>query len=105
MVSAVRDDPVSWPLMQDLLRNGSPAMITLLFQLFAVDIKSITERGKRVTHALSAGTASWNYADGLWIGAFDFGRAFFRAIKTYQSRADAFVGYCESRVRAMLCAR
>ncbi|CDJ38129.1 hypothetical protein, conserved [Eimeria tenella] len=94
---AVRGDPVASPLVQDLLRRSSPAMITLLFQLYAVDVRDITEKGKLASEALAAGTASWNYADGLWIGAFDFGRAFINTVRTYKQRAEAFVGYCESR--------
>lgn len=100
--SAVRGDPVASPLVQDLLRRLSPAMITLLFQLYAVDVRDITEKGKLASEALAAGTASWNYADGLWIGAFDFGRAFINTIRTYKQRAEAFVGYCESRVSIQL---
>ncbi|CDJ48117.1 hypothetical protein, conserved [Eimeria brunetti] len=94
---AVRGDPVAWPILQDLLRNASPAMITLLFQLYAVDVQGITQKGKLVAQALAAGSASWNYADGLWVGAFDFGRAFFNTIRSYKSGAEAFVGYCESK--------
>lgn len=90
------------PLVQDLLRRSSPAMITLLFQLYAVDVRDITEKGKLASEALAAGTASWNYADGLWIGAFDFGRAFINTVRTYKQRAEAFVGYCESRVSIQL---
>ncbi|XP_026192334.1 uncharacterized protein LOC34622828 [Cyclospora cayetanensis] len=94
---ALRGDPVAWPIMQDLLRNTAPAMITLLFQLYAINIEDITKRGKRVSHALSAGNASWNYADGLWIGAFDFGRAFINVIQTYLRRAESFVDYCSNK--------
>ncbi|OEH77292.1 rhoptry neck protein [Cyclospora cayetanensis] len=72
-------------------------MITLLFQLYAINIEDITKRGKRVSHALSAGNASWNYADGLWIGAFDFGRAFINVIQTYLRRAESFVDYCSNK--------
>lgn len=102
LYSAVRNDPVAWPILQDLLRNASPAMITLLFQLYAVNVQDITQKGKRVTEALSAGTASWNYADGLWIGAFDFGRAFISTLTSYKQGAEAFVGYCEGRVSTKL---
>ena len=102
LCSAVRGDPVAWPLLQDLLRNASPAMITLLFQLYAVNVRDITQKGKRVTQALAAGSASWNYADGLWVGAFDFSRAFIDTIRSYKQGAEAFVGYCESKVRSGL---
>lgn len=98
MSSAVRGDPVAWPLLQDLLRNDSPALITLLFQLYAVDLRDITRKGKVVTSALTAGTAGWNYADGLWIGAHDFGRAFLGLVKKYKKRAQALVDYCQSGV-------
>ncbi|KAL8446784.1 hypothetical protein Emag_004545 [Eimeria magna] len=91
----VRSDPVAWPLVRDLLFSGSPKMITLLFQLYAVDVEDITKSGKRVTAALNAGTGAWNYADGLWVGATDFGQAFDEVVKTYQHRVEAFTRYCE----------
>ncbi|KAL8451645.1 hypothetical protein Emed_001807 [Eimeria media] len=92
---AVRSDPVAWPLVRDLLFSGSPKMITLLFQLYAVDVEDITKSGKRVTSALAAGTGAWNYADGLWIGATDFGQAFNEVVQTYQHRVEALARYCE----------
>lgn len=102
LLSAVRDDPVAWPLMQELLGNGSPAMIMLLFQLHAVDVEDITKRGKRVSKALAAGTAGWNYAEGLWVGALDFGRAFLKTIRAYRGRVEALVEYCDTSVSATL---
>ena len=75
-------------------------MITQLFQLYAINIEDITKKGKRVSQALAAGSASWNYADGLWIGAVDFSRTFFEQTVTYKTRAKAFVEFCESLVSA-----
>ncbi|KAL8429312.1 hypothetical protein ACSSS7_006677 [Eimeria intestinalis] len=92
---AVRSDPVAWPLVRDLLFSGSPKMITLLFQLYAVDVEDITKSGKRVSAALAAGSGAWNYADGLWVGATDFGQAFNEIVKSYQHRVDALARYCE----------
>ncbi|KAL8275228.1 hypothetical protein Esti_000812 [Eimeria stiedai] len=95
---AVRNDPVAWPLVRDLLFSGSPKMITLLFQLYAVDVEDITKSGKRVSSALAAGSGAWNFADGLWVGATDFGQAFNEVVGTYRNRVAALVRYCEHEV-------
>lgn len=94
----MRDDPVAWPILHSMLQKESPALITLLFQLYAINLRDITEKGKKIDKALAAGTAAWNYADGLWVGAVDFGRAFQKIVKTYMDRVQALADYCESTV-------
>ncbi|KAL8428125.1 hypothetical protein Efla_005828 [Eimeria flavescens] len=95
---SVRNDPVGWPLIRDLLRSGSAKLTTILFQLYAVDVEDITKRGKSVSNALAAGSAAWNFADGLWVGAADFGGAFLGIVRQYQQRVKALSLYCEYQV-------
>lgn len=87
-------------MLPEFLSRGAPVLITQLFQLNAISVPEITEEGKTLEAAHTTGASGWNYANGLFLGAVDFGRAFHEHVTKYLSNADALLSYC-SKVSAL----
>lgn len=90
----MRADVVGRKLIEDLMSGSGAVMITLLFQLHAVNIDAITRRGEAVESALPAGPGVWALSDGLYVGLRDFGGVFKAYFDRYATLSSGIVYYC-----------
>ncbi|KAL8426366.1 hypothetical protein Efla_002984 [Eimeria flavescens] len=92
---AMRGDPVGQGLVSMMMKREAVVLITILFQLHAVDVKKQYEEAENIKSALAGGTGAWAVAEGLFIGASEFGRAFHALVNRYINSATAYVKVCE----------
>ncbi|KAL8435471.1 hypothetical protein ACSSS7_002478 [Eimeria intestinalis] len=91
----MRGDPVGQGLMDRLIRREAVVLITILFQLHAVDVKKQYDEAENISSALSGGSGAWAVSEGLFLGGSEFGRAFHKIVKKYLKSAAAYVQACE----------
>ncbi|PFH33726.1 rhoptry neck protein RON3 [Besnoitia besnoiti] len=93
-VIGLRKDITGQLLLEDMVKGWGAVMITLLFQLHAVNIDSITRRGENVESALPAGPGVWALADGLFLGVKDFAQVFKDYVQRYLHLSISIYTYC-----------
>ncbi|KAL8269663.1 hypothetical protein Esti_006418 [Eimeria stiedai] len=98
----MRGDPVGQAVLDRLIRREAVVLITILFQLHAVDVGKQYRDADNVTNALSGGNGAWSMSEGLFLGGAEFGRAFHRIVKRYLKSAAAYVQACEELSGASL---
>lgn len=89
-------DPIGQGLIDRLFKRGGVALTATLFQLYAVDVDQQYTEAEEIKSALSGAGGSWGFAEGLFIGAAEFGRAFFGLVTRYRKSAKAYVQACEA---------
>ncbi|KAL8441612.1 hypothetical protein Emag_007013 [Eimeria magna] len=98
----MRGDPVGQGLMDRLIRREAVVLITILFQLHAVDVGKQYKEADNIKSALSGGDGAWAMSEGLFLGGTEFGRAFHKIVKRYMKSAAAYVQACEELSEAPL---
>lgn len=91
----MRGDPIGRGFMDRFLYREAVVLITILFQMHAVDIEEHRKKATRIEGALLAGTGAWALSEGLFVGASEFGRAFKNLVHDYTKSATAYVEACE----------
>ncbi|KAL8454435.1 hypothetical protein Emed_000156 [Eimeria media] len=91
----MRGDPVGQGLMDRLIRRDAVVLITILFQLHAVNVEKQYKEADSIKNALSGGNGAWAMSEGLFLGGAEFGRAFHKLVKRYMKSAAAYVQACE----------
>ncbi|OEH77475.1 hypothetical protein cyc_02950 [Cyclospora cayetanensis] len=92
---AMRGDPIGRGLMDRMFKREAVVLTTILFQLHAVNVEEQYEHADNIKTALSGSGGSWSLAEGLFIGAAEFARAFHSLVIQYTRSADAYVKICK----------
>ncbi|XP_026191273.1 uncharacterized protein LOC34619717 [Cyclospora cayetanensis] len=91
----MRGDPIGRGLMDRMFKREAVVLTTILFQLHAVNVEEQYEHADNIKTALSGSGGSWSLAEGLFIGAAEFARAFHSLVIQYTRSADAYVKICK----------
>ena len=89
-------DPIGQGLIDRLFKRDAVVFTTILFQMYAVDVDQQYTEAEEIKNALSGAGGSWAFAEGLFVGAAEFGRAFFGLLIKYRKSAKAYVQACEA---------
>lgn len=79
-----------------MMKREAVVLISILFQLHAIEVEKQYREADDIQNALLGPSGSWAVAEGLFIGAAEFARAFYGLVRKYRESAKAYVRVCQA---------